>query len=129
MSRSAQGSLDKPGRNVRAKSGLNKSILDQGWHEFRRQLEYKETWRGGVVIAIAPQNTSRTCPACGLVSAANRKTQSRFACVQCGYVENADFVAATNILAVGHTVSACGEAVRPKRSARAASMKQESPVL
>lgn len=129
MSRSAQGSLDKPGRNVRAKSGLNKSILDQGWHEFRRQLEYKETWRGGVVIAIAPQNTSRTCPACGLVSAANRKTQSRFACVQCGYVENADFVAATNILAVGHTVSACGEAVRPKRLARAASMKQESPVL
>ncbi len=46
MSRSAQGSLDKPGRNVRAKSGLNKSILDQGWHEFRRQLELPGLWPG-----------------------------------------------------------------------------------
>ena len=129
MSRSAKGDLDEPGRNVRAKSGLNKSILDQGWHEFRRQLEYKQTWRGGMVIAVPPQNTSRTCPACGLVSRENRKTQSRFTCVQCGFVENADFVAATNILAVGHTVSACGEAVRPKLSVRAASVKQESSVL
>ena len=129
MSRSAKGDLDEPGRNVRAKSGLNKSILDQGWHEFRRQLEYKQTWRGGMVIAVPPQNTSRTCPACGQVSHENRKTQSRFACMQCGYAENADFVAATNILAVGHTVSACGEAVRPKLSVRAASVKQESSVL
>ena len=129
MSRSAKGDLDEPGRNVRAKSGLNKSILDQGWHEFRRQLEYKQTWRGGMVIAVPPQNTSRTCPACGLVSRENRKTQSRFTCVQCGFVENADFVAATNILAVGHTVAACGEAVRPKLSVRAASVKQESSVL
>jgi putative transposase len=129
MSRSAKGDLDEPGRNVRAKSGLNKSILDQGWHEFRRQLEYKQNWSGGMVIAVPPQNTSRTCPVCGLVSRENRKTQSRFACVQCGFVENADFVAAMNILAVGHTVAACGEAVRPKLSVRAASAKQESSVL
>jgi len=129
MSHSAKGDLDEPGRSVRAKSGLNKSILDQGWYEFRRQLEYKQSWLGGMVIAVPAKNTSRTCPACGLVSAANRRTQSRFACVQCGFVENADFVAATNILAVGHTVLACGEAVRPKKSARAASVKQESPVL
>ena len=46
MSRSAAGKADAPGRNVRAKSGLNKSILDQGWFEFRRQLEYKLAWRG-----------------------------------------------------------------------------------
>jgi putative transposase len=39
MSKSAAGTADAPGRNVRAKSGLNKSILDQGWFEFRRQLE------------------------------------------------------------------------------------------
>ena len=129
MSRSAKGDLDEPGRNVRANSGLNKAILDQGWHEFRRQLEYKQNWLVGMVIAVPSQNTSRTCPACGQVSHENRKTQSRFACMQCGYAENADFVAATNILAVGHTVSACGEAVRPKLSVRAASVMQESPVL
>ncbi|WP_139342682.1 transposase, partial [Shigella sonnei] len=35
-----------PGRNVRAKSGLNRSILDQGWYEMHRQLEYKQLWRG-----------------------------------------------------------------------------------
>ena len=33
MSKSAAGSTEKPGRNVRANSGLNKSILDQGWFE------------------------------------------------------------------------------------------------
>ena len=38
MSRSAKGIAEKPGVNVKAKSGLNKSILDQGWYEFRQQL-------------------------------------------------------------------------------------------
>ena len=41
MSKSAAGTVT-PGRNVRAKSGLNRSILDQGWYEMRRQLEYKQ---------------------------------------------------------------------------------------
>lgn len=40
MSQSAKGTLDNPGKKVKAKSGLNKSILDQGWGEFRRQLSY-----------------------------------------------------------------------------------------
>ena len=47
MSRSAASSVDKPGKNLRAKSGLNKSILDQGWFECRRQLDYKLAWNGG----------------------------------------------------------------------------------
>jgi putative transposase len=84
MTRSASGTLDAPGRNVRSKSGLNKAILDQGWGEFRRQLEYKTAWRGGFFVAVPPQNTSRTCPCCGHVSKENRKTQALFACVQCG---------------------------------------------
>jgi putative transposase len=54
MSKSACGTLTLPGKNVRAKSGLNKAILDQGWYEFRRQLEYKQRWRGGMVIAVSP---------------------------------------------------------------------------
>ena len=63
LSRSAAGTVAAPGRNVKAKSGLNKSILDQGWFEFRRQLDYKLAWNGGHLIAVPPQNTSRTCPA------------------------------------------------------------------
>lgn len=98
MSKSATGTGEAPGRNVKSKSGLNKSILDQGWGEFRRQLEYKQAWRGGWVVAVPPRNTSRTCPACGHVSAKNRQTQARFACVECGYENNADLVGAINIL-------------------------------
>jgi putative transposase len=75
-------------------SFLNKSILDQGWAEFRRQLEYKQAWRGGDV------------------SAENRQTQVRFACVDCGYENNADMVGAINILAAGHAVLACGGTVQ-----------------
>ena len=86
MSKSAAGSAEAPGRNVKAKSGLNKSILDQGWFEFRRQLEYKQAWRGGLVVAVNPRNTSRTCPCCGHVSADNRQTQARFACEVSGAV-------------------------------------------
>lgn len=127
MSKSASGNIEAPGKNVRAKSGLNKSILDQGWFEFRRQLEYKQQWRGGWVIAVSPQNTSRTCPACGHVAKENRKTQARLECVECGYGENADLNAARNILAAGHAVMACGGDVRPHLEflQTAASMKQE----
>ncbi|MBN3837238.1 RNA-guided endonuclease TnpB family protein [Burkholderia sp. Ac-20344] len=118
MSRSAAGSTDAPGKNVRAKSGLNKAILDQGWFEFRRQLEYKLAWNGGWLVAVPPANTSRTCPACGYVSADNRTTQEKFACVECSYEKNADVVGALNILARGHRVAACGEPVQSCRSVK-----------
>ena len=120
MSRSARGNTERPGKNVKAKSGLNKSILDQGWFEFRRQLDYKLQWAGGMLIAVPPQNTSRTCPACGHVSAENRQSQAQFLCVECGYENNADVVGAINILARGHRVAACGEVVHQD-----ASVKQE----
>ncbi len=120
MSRSASGTVDSPGRNVRAKSGLNKAILDQGWFEFRRQLAYKLAWAGGHLIAVPPANTSRTCPSCSHVAAESRATQARFACVACGHSDHADMVGAINILARGHRVAACGEPVHSGRS-----MKQE----
>ncbi len=107
MSKSASGTADAPGRNVRAKSGLNKSILDQGWFEFRRQLEYKMEWRGGRLLVVPPRNTSRACPCCGHVSADNRRTQARFECVECGFEENADLVGAINVLRAGHARIAC----------------------
>ena len=101
MSRSAKGTLDTPGKKVKQKSGLNKSILDQSWSEFRRQLEYKTVWQGGLLISVPPRNTSRTCPCCHHTSPDNRKTQAKFLCVQCGYENHADVVGAINILEKG----------------------------
>jgi putative transposase len=107
MSRSAAGSIESPGANVGGKSGLNRSILDQGWAEFRRQLEYKLRWNGGRLIAVPPTNTSRTCPECGCVSKENRKTQASFCCVECGYKANADLVGAINVRRAGLARIAC----------------------
>jgi putative transposase len=112
MSKSASGSLASPGKKVKVKSGLNKAILDQSWYEFRRQLEYKQSWRGGMVIAVPPQYTSQTCPRCHYVEAANRKTQAQFICTRCHYQNNADVVGAINILRAGHARLACGELVQ-----------------
>jgi len=104
MSRSASGTIEQPGRSVRAKSGLNKAILDQGWFEFRRQLDYKLGWNGGWLLAVPPHNTSRTCPACEYVSALNRRSQAQFACVACNFEENADLVGAINVLRRGEAI-------------------------
>src|SRR5262245_43383567 len=64
MSKSARGTVEEPGTQVAQKSGLNKAILDQGWGMFRHMLEYKQTWRGGEVIAVSPRLTSQECPEC-----------------------------------------------------------------
>ena len=93
---------------MKAKSGLNKSILDQGRHEARRQLEYKQKWRGGVVIAVPAKHTSQKCSHCGLVDRDSRLSQSDFCCTNCGFASNADINAAKNILAAGHAVLAGG---------------------
>ncbi len=115
MSKSAAGTVSQPGRNVRAKSGLNRSILDQGWYEMRRQLEYKQLWRGGQVLAVPPAYTSQRCACCGHTAKENRLSQSKFRCQICGYTANADVNGARNILAAGHAVLACGEMVQSGR--------------
>lgn len=106
MSKSAKGTIEEHGRNVKAKSGLNRSILDQSWYEFRRQLDYKLLWSGGHLVLVPPQNTSRRCPECGCTDKENRKTQAEFACVSCDYKNNADWVGAINILRRGQAILA-----------------------
>jgi putative transposase len=64
-------------------------------------------WAGGLLLVVPPQNTSRTCPYCGHVSGNNRRTQAGFACVECGFQENADLVGAINVLRAGHARLAC----------------------
>ena len=111
MSSSAKGNIETPGKNVKAKSGLNRSILAQGWHEFLRQLEYKSSWRMGKVVKVNPRHTSQRCHVCGHTQKENRKGK-QFACISCGQKEDADINAAKNILVAGQAMSACGD-IRP----------------
>jgi putative transposase len=118
LNKSAAGTVDQPGQNVAAKSGLNKAILDQGWAEFRRQLKYKLAWAGGVLLAVPPQHTSTTCPDCHHVSAGNRRTQTLFRCVKCSYTNHADVVGAINVEERGLRLLACGGMARVGRPAK-----------
>lgn len=128
MSKSAAGTVSQPGRNVRAKSGLNRSILDQGWYEMRRQLEYKQLWRGGQVLAVPPAYTSQRCACCGHTAKENRLSQSKFVCQVCGYTANADVNGARNILAAGHAVLACGGMVQSGRPLKQEPEAEQSAV-
>ena len=107
MSASAKGTIEEPGRMVRAKTGLNKSILDQGWYAFRRQLDYKLSWRGGMLAEVNHRHTSLRCSCCGHTAKENRVLQDIFRCQVCEHEENADLNAAKNILTVGQTGMAC----------------------
>lgn len=104
MSKSAKGTVEAHGKNVKQKSGLNRSILDQSWFEFRRQLDYKTQWLGGFLVAVPARDTSRACPCCGHTAKENRQTQANFECVECGYTENADVVGAMNVLTRGQAI-------------------------
>ena len=110
MTASAKGTKENPGKNVKAKSGLNRSIMRQGWGEFGRQLSYKLAWSGGTFLEVPPHYTSQTCPGCGHVAKENRKNEA-FNCVSCGYSGHADVVGAINILERGRRLSVCGEVV------------------
>jgi transposase len=104
MTRSAKGTTLAPGRNVRAKSGLNREILRSGWGLLVRRLEEKAPGR---VEKVDAAFTSQRCSACGQVDARSRKSQARFVCTACGYACHADVNAAINI-AAGHAVTARG---------------------
>ena len=92
---SARGSAEQSGRNTGQKAGLNREILNTGWSQLRRMLEYKAAH----VEAIAPMYTSQTCRRCDRADPASRRSQSEFECVHCGHKGNADVNAALNIMA------------------------------
>jgi putative transposase len=104
MTRSAKGTRENPGRNVRQKAGLNRGILRSGWGLLVRRLGEKAPGR---VEKISPALTSQRCSACGRVDRASRESQAVFRCTACGFAGNADVNAARNI-AAGHAVTARG---------------------
>jgi transposase len=104
MTRSANGTTARPGRNVAQKAGLNRGILALGWGLLVRRLQDKAPGR---VEKVSPAYTSQRCSACGHIAAESRKSQALFACVACTFACNADVNAARNI-AAGHAVTARG---------------------
>jgi len=126
MTRSAKGTLADPGRNVRAKSGLNRSLLKQAHGEFGAILKYKCERAGVELVEVPAPYTSQRCSCCGFTAAENRPTQAVFSCVACKVTMHADLNAARNIAkAAGLAVSARGgtglpgqRTANPKRAVR-----------
>src|SRR5580693_665030 len=104
MTRSAKGTPENPGRNVRAKAGLNRGILRSGWGLLVRRLADKAP---GQVEKVSPAFTSQRCSACGQVDRDSRESQAVFRCTACGFAGHADVNPAINI-AAGHAVTARG---------------------
>ena len=103
MTASAAGTVEAPGRNVRAKAALNRVMLDVAPYQIRQMLTYKAGWYGSRLLAVPAHSTSQRCSACGHTHADNRRSQEVFACLACGHTENADVNAAKNVLQLGIT--------------------------
>ena len=101
MSKSAKGTIEDHGKNVKAKSGLNREILSNGWGMFKSMLKYKQQYSGGQFVEVSPVNTSRKCSYCGLIDKNSRIRQDLYRCTSCEHEIHADTNAAINILAAG----------------------------
>ena len=122
MTRSAKGTLKTPGINVKAKSGLNRAILQKGWHQFALALSSTAPLQRDAHCGRAGAYTSQHCSACGQVDPKSRENQAVFRCTHCAHTEHADVNAAKNILAAGLAVTACEDHQPP---GSAGSSKQE----
>ena len=76
--------------NRKSKAGLNRSILDKGWHQLECYIKYKAKRVGKVVFKVPANHTSQECADCGHTHPGNRKKQSLFLCMRCGHADNAD---------------------------------------
>ncbi len=103
-------------KNMVKNHSLAKAISDVGWSEFVRQLEYKATWYGRSIVKIDKwYPSSKRCHACGHILDSLTLDVRAWTCPECRMFHDRDINAAKNILAVGLTVAACGEAIRPGR--------------
>ena len=122
MTQSAKGDKEKPGKSVCAKAGLNRAILDKGWHHLETYLGYKAKKYGKSLFKVSAAYTSQECADCGHIHPDNRQTQAEFVCVHCGHTDHADRNAAkvikkraiTLILHSGTELSAKGVLVPPR---------------
>ncbi|HEX9440179.1 MAG TPA: transposase [Roseiflexaceae bacterium] len=110
---------------VRARKSQRAALHSWAFAQLRAFIVYKAALEGVAVHFVDPRNTSRRCPSCGHCAKENRKTQSSFVCLSCGFAGLADRIAAENIRVLGRAVvsqpdysdaSGAGSArVKPKR--------------
>jgi len=93
MTKSAKGTVEEPGKNVRQKAGLNRSILSIGWGKFVQLLEQKAARYGVTVVKVPAAYSSQTCAKCGHIDEASRKGPM-FRCTKCDHQDHADVNAA-----------------------------------
>ena len=115
--RSARGAIEQPGRNVRAKAGLNRSIHEQSWATLSQLLVEKAASAGRRVDFVAPHHTSQDCSGCGR-RVLKKLSVRTHRCGGCGLELDRDVNAARNVSrraygsAPGGTVpGAAGEAL------------------
>jgi putative transposase len=82
---------------ITARRSQRATLHRWSFHQLQSFIRYKAQKAGIAVIVIDPRNSSRTCPNCGHVDKANRKSQSQFSCVVCGHAGQADHFAALEI--------------------------------
>jgi putative transposase len=102
-------------KNMMANHKLARAISDEGWYEFRRQLNYKSQIYGTEVV-VAPKfyPSSKTCSNCGHVKATLSLAERTYTCSECGFGINRDLNAARNLSRLGLSRSyACGHCVSP----------------
>lgn len=97
MTKSAKGDIDKPGKNVPQKSGLNRSLLENSLGKICQFTEYKAIKHGKIIRYENAANSSQECSECGFTSPHNRLSQAQFHCLACNHTANADTNAATVI--------------------------------
>ena len=85
--------------NLSRNHHLALGILDEGWGEFRQQLEYKSLIYG-TYIQVFPRfyPSSKTCSRCGLVKDVLPLSERVFRCEGCGFECDRDFNAALNLV-------------------------------
>ncbi|MBC7112524.1 MAG: IS200/IS605 family element transposase accessory protein TnpB [Candidatus Methanomethyliales bacterium] len=83
--------------NAKHRKSQNGDFHSWAFRRLQSFIEYKSLERGVPVVYVEPRNTSITCPRCGHVDKANRKSQSLFRCTKCGFQHNADYVASLNL--------------------------------
>jgi IS605 OrfB family transposase len=87
--------------NSTVSKALRTAIGKWAFDELGSFIKYKATLKGIPILEIDSKNTSRECSVCGHIDKKNRKTQSEFSCIKCGYTENADINASKNISSRG----------------------------
>ena len=128
MTRSAKGTATNPGRRVRAKSSLNRRVLEQGWAELVRFIRYKARAKGIRTVLVSAGGTSQTCSECGYRDRRSRQGK-RFKCVACPFQGDADQNAATNIGDRGTQAytKAAGQTLEQVRRQRLAATNRTKP--